>query len=67
MAEMKKNEAKETVKPVEKITAKADALKIETKEPEKTPAVKAAVKEPAEKKAMEPPADFFADNVFYRA
>lgn len=51
MAEMKKNEAKETVKPVEKITAKADALKIETKEPEKTPAVKAAVKEPAEKKA----------------
>lgn len=51
MAEMKKNEAKETVKPVEKITAKADALKIEIKEPEKTPAVKAAVKEPAEKKA----------------
>lgn len=51
MAETKKTEAKETVKPVEKIAAKADALKIETKEPEKTPAVKAAVKEPAEAKA----------------
>ena len=47
MAETKKTEAKETVKPVEKIAAKADAPKIETKEPEKTPAVKAAVKEPA--------------------
>lgn len=51
MAETKKTEAKETVKPVEKIAAKADALKIDTKEPEKTPAVKAAVKEPAEAKA----------------
>ena len=51
MAEMKKTAAKETVEPVEKITAKADALKIDTKEPEKTPAVKTAVKEPAEKKA----------------
>ena len=51
MAETKKTEAKETVKPVEKIAAKADAPKIETKEPEKTPAVKAAVKEPAEAKA----------------
>lgn len=46
MAETKKTEAKETVKPVEKIAAKADAPKIETKEPEKTPAVKAAVKSP---------------------
>lgn len=35
MAETKKTEAKETVKPVEKIAAKADAPKIETKEPEK--------------------------------
>ena len=51
MAEMKKTAAKETAEPVEKITAKADALKIDTKEPEKTPAVKTAVKEPAEKKA----------------
>ena len=34
MAEMKKTAAKETVEPVEKITAKADALKIDTKEPE---------------------------------
>ena len=51
MAEMKKTAAKETVEPVEKITAKADALKIDTKEPEKTPAVKTVVKEPAEKKA----------------
>ena len=33
MAETKKTEAKETVKPVEKIAAKADAPKIETKEP----------------------------------
>ena len=48
MAEMKKTAAKETAEPVEKITAKADALKIDTKEPEKTPAVKTAVKEPAE-------------------
>ena len=51
MAEMKKTAAKETAEPVEKITAKADALKIDTKEPEMTPAVKTAVKEPAEKKA----------------
>ena len=34
MAEMKKTAAKETAEPVEKITAKADALKIDTKEPE---------------------------------
>ena len=46
MAETKKTEAKETVKPVEKIAAKLMRPKIETKEPEKTPAVKAAVKSP---------------------